>query len=522
MGLKRAKLMRKPTILIIMDGWGINPEKENNAVYLASTPNLDRLKSQYPHCQLGASGASVGLPDGQMGNSEVGHLNLGAGRVVHQDISLIDTAIKNGTFFDNRELNNLCIKLEKSGGALHLMGLLSDGGVHSHIRHLFALIKLVRKYDLKSVFIHAFLDGRDTPPESGDRYMQQLIDFIKDDNNIRLVSMSGRFYAMDRDNRWARVNKAFNALLTGDAQKSGDLVATIKERFKVGETDEFIIPTVIDGDFRYAGMKKGDGVIFFNFRADRAREITRAFTHDDFDGFDNSGNVIDRGDFICMTEYDESFNLKVAFKPVSLINIIGEEVARAGLNQLRIAETEKYAHVTFFFNGGEEQPFTNEERALIPSPKEVETYDQKPSMSAYLVTEELVERIRSGKYDFIVLNFANADMVGHTGFLEATITACETVDECVGRVVNEIRLIGGEALITADHGNAEQMFDKTTNLPHTAHTTNPVPFIVVSDRVKKIKKSGILADIAPTIMELMGLNQPPEMTGSSLIEKIMK
>jgi 2,3-bisphosphoglycerate-independent phosphoglycerate mutase len=509
--------MKKPLILIIMDGWGINPEKENNAVYIAKTPNIDTYKEQYPYCELGASGSSVGLPDGQMGNSEVGHLNLGAGRIVHQDFSLIDAAIKKKAFFDNDELNALCKKLQASNASLHVMGLLSDGGVHSHIRHLFALLDIARKYKLKNVFIHAFLDGRDTPPEGGQFYLQETLDYIKDDEDFRLVTMSGRFYAMDRDNRWERVKKAYDALITGEGRKSAGFVATIKERYKEKETDEFIVPTVLQGDYDYKGMRPGDGIVFFNFRADRAREITRAFTQKDFDGFDASNNVIDGDDFVCFTEYDENFHLKEAFKPTPLINILGDEVSKSGLNQLRISETEKYAHVTFFFNGGDEHPFGNEDRALIPSPKEVPTYDKKPEMSAYLVAAEAIKRIQSGKYDLIVLNFANADMVGHTGVLEAAVKACETVDECVGKVVAEILARGGEALITADHGNAEKMYDEENDLPHTAHTTNPVPFIVVSDRVTKLRDGGILADVAPTIMQLLGLKQPKEMTGRSIM-----
>ena len=509
--------MKKPLILIIMDGWGINPKKENNAVYIAKTPNIDRLIKEYPYCELGASGSSVGLPDGQMGNSEVGHLNLGAGRIVYQDFSLIDNAIKNKSFFGNDELNAICKKLESAGSSLHVMGLLSDGGVHSHIRHLLAMFDIARKYKLKNVFIHAFLDGRDTPPESGQFYLQDVLDNIKDDEIFKLVTMSGRFYAMDRDNRWERVKKAYDALTKSEGMKSSDFVATIKERYKNSETDEFIVPTVLQGDYDYKGIEPGDGIVFFNFRADRAREITRAFTQKDFDGFDASNNVIDKDDFACFTEYDEGFHLKTAFKQTALVNILGDEVSKSGLNQLRISETEKYAHVTFFFNGGDEHPFSNEDRALIPSPKEVPTYDKKPEMSAYLVAGEAIKRIQSGKYDLIILNFANADMVGHTGVLEAAVKACEVVDDCVGKVVAEILARGGEALITADHGNAEKMYDEKHNLPHTAHTTNPVPFIAVSDRVTKLREGGILADVAPTIMHLLGLKQPKEMTGESLI-----
>ena len=553
--------MKKPIVLIIMDGWGISPEKENNAVYIAHTPNLERLSGKYPHCELGASGKSVGLPDGQMGNSEVGHLNLGAGRIVYQDFSLIDNAIETGTFFKNDELNALCKKCESNGGSLHLLGLLSDGGVHSHIRHLFATITLIRKYKIKNVYIHAFLDGRDTPPKSSHTYIQQALDYIKNDANIKLVSMSGRFYAMDRDNRWERVKKAYDALSGAVGRKSKNLVETLETCYQNNETDEFVIPTVLED---YKGFAPTDGVIFFNFRADRARELTRAFTEKDFDLFDVSNNVIDktpincshplrggdegvgeicnnvnksphpyplpqgerksfnRDNYICFTEYDERFHLHVAFKPMTLNRILGEEVSKHGLNQLRIAETEKYAHVTFFFSGGDENTFPKEDRALIPSPKEVATYDKKPEMSAYLVTDEVLKRIKSDVYDLIILNFANADMVGHTGILQAAVKACETVDACVGRVVDEVLRIGGEALITADHGNAEQMYDKTTKQPHTAHTTNPVPFILVSERVKKLSECGVLADIAPTIMTLLGIEQPSEMTGTSLIKEMKK
>jgi 2,3-bisphosphoglycerate-independent phosphoglycerate mutase len=500
-----------------MDGWGVNPEKENNAVYMANTPNLDRLCSEYPCCSLGASGSSVGLPDGQMGNSEVGHLNLGAGRIVYQDYTLIDNAIKTGAFFENDEINGLIKRCESRGGALHVMGLVSDGGVHSHIGQMFALLDLARKYELKKVYIHAFLDGRDTPPKSSHIYLKQVLDSIKGNEGFMLASMAGRFYAMDRDTRWERVEKAYRALLSADARKSADLTKTIQECYLNDETDEFVIPTVVDG---YPGMEKGDGVVFFNFRADRARELTRAFTEKGFDPFDVSGNVIDRDDYLCFTEYDEKFNLKTAFKPLILNRILGEELESRGMSQLRIAETEKYAHVTFFFSGGDEHTFKEEDRVLIPSPKEVTTYDEKPEMSAYLVKEEIIKRVQSGKYDLIIINFANADMVGHTGILDAAIKACEAVDECVGEVVDEIQKAGGEVLITADHGNAEQMFDHKTGQPHTAHTTNPVPFIAVSKRVKSLKECGILADIAPTLLELMGLEKPGEMTGESLIKEM--
>jgi 2,3-bisphosphoglycerate-independent phosphoglycerate mutase len=508
--------MKKPLILLIMDGWGISPEKENNAIHIAKTPNIDRLSREYPYCELGASGASVGLPDGQMGNSEVGHLNLGAGRIVYQDFSLIDKAIETKTFFDNDELNAVCKRCEAAGKSLHVMGLLSDGGVHSHIRHLFAMLDVARGYDLKNVFIHAFLDGRDTPPRSSHIYLKQVLDYIKDDGNFMLASMAGRFYAMDRDTRWDRVKKAYDALLSANGRKSAGLTETIKECYERDETDEFVIPTIVN---EYKGMEPSDGVVFFNFRADRAREITRAFTQNGFDGFDVSGNVVGRDDYVCFTEYDENFHLRVAFKPVLLKNILADEVSKVGLGQLRIAETEKYAHVTFFFNGGDEHTFKDEDRALIPSPKEVTTYDEKPEMSAYLVKEEVIKRIQTGRYDLIVLNFANADMVGHTGILTAAVKACEAVDECVGRVIDEIIKHGGDALITADHGNAEQMYDKKNDQPHTAHTTNPVPFIAVSKRIKRLKDCGILADVAPTILHLMGLDQPPEMSGSSLIEE---
>jgi len=507
---------KSPVVLTILDGWGFNPSCDNNAVCQARTPVLDSLFEKYPHTQLGASGQDVGLPEGQMGNSEVGHLNLGAGRVVYQDLTRISLSIDDGSLFSNPEITSALASLQKTGGKLHFIGLLSDGGVHSHNSHLYALIEMAKQAGINDICIHAFLDGRDTPPKSGAKYLQQLEQELNRIGTGRISSVIGRFYAMDRDNRWDRVERAYRAMTAGVGIKVNSSEEAIQSAYTAEQTDEFVEPRIIFNDNTPAGtVTDGDAIIFFNFRADRAREITRCFTDPDFTGF-NREQSPELAAFVCLTEYDETFGLPVAFPPEQPLNILGEIVAKAGLNQLRIAETEKYAHVTFFFNGGREEPFSNEDRALIPSPKEVATYDQKPAMSAAEVTDEVVARVESGQYDLIILNFANPDMVGHTGILDAAIEAMETVDTCVGRVIKSVLDANGSLLITADHGNCEQMAD-STGQPHTAHTTNPVSLLLVGHPDGAHLKPGILADIAPTLLELIGLDKPAEMTGTSLI-----
>ncbi|GAM10492.1 2,3-bisphosphoglycerate-independent phosphoglycerate mutase [Geobacter sp. OR-1] len=510
----------KPLLLMILDGWGINPQTENNAVALANTPNLNNLLKDYPHTRVQTSGMAVGLPDGQMGNSEVGHLNIGAGRVVYQDLTRISKSIADGDFFTNPVLLNCIARTKAAGGRLHLAGLLSDGGVHSHNTHLYGLLELAKREGVKDVFIHCLLDGRDTPPKSGIDYLEQLETEIKRIGVGRIATVIGRYYAMDRDNRWDRVEMAYNAIVCGEGETAASSAAAISASYAAGKNDEFVLPTVITSGGAPVGRLQGnDGFIYFNFRSDRAREITRALALDDCPGFERKQRPR-LSSYICMTEYDATFGLPIAFGPEELKNIFGDVVSRSGLRQLRIAETEKYAHVTFFFNGGVEEPFPNEERCLIPSPKEVATYDQKPEMSAYLVTDELEKRIESGLYDVIVLNFANCDMVGHTGIIPAAIKAVEAVDSCVGRLVSKVRAQGGALLITADHGNADQMWDPESNGPHTAHTCNPVWLVLVDDSRKgsSLKEGGRLADIAPTMLAMLGLAQPQEMTGHSLIE----
>lgn len=504
---------------MILDGWGVNPQAENNAIALANAPNLAALLGEYPHTLIKTSGMAVGLPEGQMGNSEVGHLNIGAGRVVYQDLTRISKSIADGDFFKNPVLLDCISKVKDSGGRLHLAGLLSDGGVHSHNTHLYALLELAKREGLSDVFIHCFMDGRDTPPKSGAEFLEQLEAEIKRIGCGRIATVTGRYYAMDRDNRWDRVEKAYNAIVCGEGNSAGSAAEAINASYADDKTDEFVPPTVIIENNAPAGeLLDKDGFIFMNFRSDRAREITRALALEDSPGF-NRKRVARLSSYVCMTEYDANFNLPVAYSQADLKNILGDVISRAGLSQLRIAETEKYAHVTFFFNGGVEEPFPNEERCLIPSPKEVATYDQKPEMSAYLVTDELEKRIESGKYDVIVLNLANCDMVGHTGMLPAAITAVEAVDRCVGRLVEKVRSKGGATLITADHGNADQMWDPESNGPHTAHTCNPVWLIMVDDSLKvaSLREGGCLADIAPTVLQILGLDQPVEMTGKSLL-----
>ena len=507
---------------MILDGWGIREDTDFNAVARAETPVFDRLLATYPSSRLGASGTSVGLPDGQMGNSEVGHLNLGAGRIVYQDFTRINLAIEDGTLAENPALTGLLSTVKEAGGALHLIGLVSDGGVHSHLNHIFAVIRAARSAGVQRLFLHPLMDGRDTPPTSGIEYMRTLIDFLSSLDYGRIASVSGRFYGMDRDNRWDRVKRAYDAMVLGVGRQAADPVEAMRESYDAGETDEFITPTVIVDDAGPVGeISDNDGVFFINFRADRARELTRALAPSDlvppFDSFQRDRHPKLSG-YLTMTRYDDDFDLPSAFPPVALERILGEIISDAGLTQLRIAETEKYAHVTFFFSGGEETLFPGEDRELIPSPQDVPTYDLKPRMSADEVASRAVSRIREHDYGLIVLNFANPDMVGHTGVMDAAVEAIEAVDECLGRVVDAARDRGMRVLITADHGNAEEMWDYKNNEPHTAHTTNPVPLILVDDELKgRALKDGILADVAATILTLMGIDIPEQMTGSSLL-----
>ncbi|MSM40495.1 MAG: 2,3-bisphosphoglycerate-independent phosphoglycerate mutase [Geobacter sp.] len=513
-------MAKQPLLLMILDGWGLNPAVENNAIAQARTPNMTRLCREYPCTDIGTSGMSVGLPEGQMGNSEVGHLNIGAGRIVYQDLTRISKAIDDGDFFTNPAILECFAKTRQAGGRLHLAGLLSDGGVHSHNTHLYGLLELARQQGFTEVFVHCLLDGRDTPPKSGADYLFQLEEEMAKIGVGRVATVIGRYYAMDRDNRWDRVEKAYVAMVCGEGETATSASAAIAASYAAGINDEFVLPTVMTRDGAPVGtVRDGDGFIFFNFRSDRAREITRALALADCPGF-NRGSRPQLSSYVCMTEYDATFGLPIAFGQESLTNILGDVLAAAGKVQLRIAETEKYAHVTFFFNGGVEEPFPGEVRCLIPSPKEVATYDQKPEMSAYPVTEELLKRLDSDAYDVVVLNFANADMVGHTGILPAAVKAIETVDDCVGRLVAKVLEKRGKVIITADHGNAEVMVDESGG-PHTAHTTDRVPLILVDDSRKggALRSGGILADIAPTMLELLGLPQPKEMTGKSLLPK---
>ena len=502
--------MKTPTVLIIMDGFALGEDTPGNAVQAAATPQLDYLFSQHPFCQLEASGLNVGLPDGQMGNSEVGHTNIGAGRVVFQDLPKISLAIQEGTFFQNPAYLEAIRACKENGTALHLMGLLSDGGVHSHITHLFALMDLAKEQGVEQLYIHAFLDGRDVSPSSGKGFMEQLQNKIQEIGLGQVSVVSGRYYAMDRDSRWERLQKAYDAMVCSEGPFNPDPVQAIQASYDAGVTDEFMEPVVC---CREGAIQAGDSVIFMNFRPDRAREITRALTDPDFTSLERKKGFVPV-QFVCTTEYDASLtNVSIAFPHEKLDNIFGQYLSQLGLTQLRIAETEKYAHVTFFFNGGQEAVFPGEDRCLIPSPK-VATYDLQPEMSAYAVTEEAVSRIKSGKYDVVILNFANCDMVGHTGVFDAAVKAVETVDTCVGQVVSAVTEMGGVALITADHGNAEQMVDGEGK-PFTAHSTNPVPLCIVGADVHL--RDGRLADIAPTMLDLMGLNQPAEMDGKTLI-----
>ena len=510
--------MKKPIVLCIMDGFGFNPEKSGNAIEAAATPRLDRIFRECPTTQIGASGMDVGLPDGQMGNSEVGHTNIGAGRVVYQELTRITKSISDGDFFTNEAFLNAVKNCKENDSALHLMGLLSDGGVHSHIEHLYGLVELAKKNGLDRVYIHALLDGRDVPPASAADFIDALNAKLDKIGCGKLATVMGRFYGMDRDNRWERVGKAYAALVYGEGVKTTDAADAVRASYTVKDedgkfiTDEFVIPTVVEGTER---IKSGDSVIFFNFRPDRAREITRTFVDDDFSGFERIGGR-QKVYYVCMTQYDASMpNVEIAFKPEGLENTLGEFLANQGLTQLRIAETEKYAHVTFFFNGGREVMFENEDRILVNSPK-VATYDLQPEMSAITVCDKVCEAIEAGKYDVVILNFANCDMVGHTGFFDAAVKAVETVDTCVGRVEDSVAKMEGVMLLTADHGNADRMID-TDGSPFTAHTTNPVPFSVIGKKCE-LREGGKLCDISPTIIKLLGLSKPEEMSGESIIK----
>lgn len=508
-------MSKKPYALIIMDGFGKSERNDGNAIYSANTPNLDKYLKECPSSIVHASGMDVGLPDGQMGNSEVGHTNIGAGRIVYQELTRITKSIEEGSFFENEALVGAIENCKKHNSALHLMGLLSPGGVHSHQNHLYGLLELAKKNGISDVHVHGFLDGRDVPPSSAESYIKELVAKERELGVGDIASIMGRYYAMDRDNRWERVGKAYDAIVKGEGNKADSAVAAIQQSYNNDVTDEFVVPCVIEKDGKPVGtVSENDSVIFFNFRPDRAREITRTIVDPEFEGFERE---FFKTYFVTMTQYDATMpNVNVAFKPESLTNTFGEYISHKGLTQLRIAETEKYAHVTFFFNGGVEAPYDGEDRALINSPK-VATYDMQPEMSAYEVTDEVVKRIKSGSYDAIILNFANCDMVGHTGVFEAAVKAVETVDECVGRVVDALLSMGGEALITADHGNADQMIDYETGEPFTAHTTNVVPLILIGRNGSELK-DGRLADLAPTLLDMMGIEKPAEMTGESLLK----
>lgn len=510
-------MSKKPTVLMILDGYGLNDKTEGNAIALAKRPVMEGLMATCPFVKGYASGLAVGLPDGQMGNSEVGHLNMGAGRIVYQDLTRITKEIEDGVFFENSELKRAMENAKENGTSLHMYGLLSDGGVHSHNTHLYALLEMAKRYGLTKVYVHCFLDGRDTPPASGKDYVQALTDEMAKIGVGEVATVMGRYYAMDRDNRWDRVEKAYRALTLGEGEQAASGVEAVAQSYAKDVTDEFVLPTVVMKDGKpTATIQDGDSIIFFNFRPDRAREITRTFCCDEFDGFDRGPrkNVV----YVCFTEYDVTIpNKTIAFKKVSITNTFGEYLAAHDMTQARIAETEKYAHVTFFFNGGVEAPNEGEDRILVKSPK-VATYDLQPEMSVYQVCDKVTEAIRSGKYDVVITNFANPDMVGHTGVLEAAVKAIEAVDECVGKVVEAVKETGAKLFICADHGNAEQLVDYENGEPFTAHTTNPVPFILVNcDPKYTLREGGRLADIVPTLIELMGMEQPAEMTGESLL-----
>ena len=510
-------MSKKPTVLMILDGYGLSDKTEGNAVALAKTPVMDALEKEYPFVKGYASGLAVGLPEGQMGNSEVGHLNMGAGRIVYQELTRITKEIQDGDFFKNEELLAAVENCKAHDSALHLYGLLSDGGVHSHNTHLYAMLQMAKDHGLKKVYVHCFLDGRDTPPASGKDYIEQLLDKMKEIGVGEVASVMGRYYVMDRDNRWDRVEKAYRAMTAGEGETAVCPLCAVSASYDKEVTDEFVVPTVIVKDGKpVATVQDNDSIIFYNFRPDRAREITRAFCADEFDGFPREKRINVK--YVCFTEYDVTIpNKSVAFKKVEVTNTFGEYLAAHHMTQARIAETEKYAHVTFFFNGGVEAPNEGEDRILVKSPK-VATYDLKPEMSAYEVCDKLVDAITGGKYDVIIVNFANPDMVGHTGIIEAAVKAVEAVDECVGRAVEAIKKVDGQMFICADHGNCEQLIDEKTGEPFTAHTTNPVPFLLVNyDPAYTLRDGGCLADIVPTMIEMMGMEQPKEMTGKSLL-----
>ncbi len=511
-------MRKKPVVLMILDGYGLNDTKEHNAVAEAATPVMDKLMAEYPFVKGNASGMAVGLPDGQMGNSEVGHLNMGAGRIVYQELTRITKEIQDGTFFENKALMDAVNNCKKNDSALHCFGLLSDGGVHSHNTHLYGLLELAKRNGLEKVYVHCFLDGRDTPPESGKGYAEDLEAEMAKIGVGKIASVTGRYYAMDRDNNYDRVQKAYAALTKGEGETAQSGPAGIQASYDREETDEFVKPTVVvENGASVATIQDGDSVIFFNFRPDRAREITRAFCDDDFKGFEREKRL--DLTYVCFSDYDPTIpNKKVAFEKIAVTNTFGEWLAANGMKQARIAETEKYAHVTFFFNGGVEKPNEGEDRILVNSPKEVATYDLKPEMSAYEVCDRLCEAITGGQYDVVIINFANPDMVGHTGVEEAAIKAVEAVDSCVGRAVEAVKSVDGVLFICADHGNAEQLVDYETGAPFTAHTTNQVPFILVNyDEKYTLREGGCLADIVPTLIRIMGKEQPAEMTGKSLL-----
>lgn len=503
----------KPTMLLIMDGYGVSGQQTGNAIAAANKPNLDRIFSTYPHTTIGASGLQVGLPEGQMGNSEVGHLNIGAGRVVYQELTKITKAIQDGDFFENPVLNEAMDHALAKGSSLHLLGLLSDGGVHSHIDHLLALIGMAARKGLEKVFVHGFLDGRDVPPRCAVQYVVQCEETMKQTGVGSIATISGRYYSMDRDNRWERVSLAYQAMTSGIGEYADSAVSAVENAYDRGENDEFVRPTIVNSE---GLIRDEDAIIMFNFRPDRAREITRTFVDPGFSGFQREKSPEDLY-YACMTQYDKTMpNVHVAYLPQNLKNTFGQYISELGLKQLRIAETEKYAHVTFFFNGGIEAPNPGEDRILVDSPK-VATYDLQPEMSAFGVTDRVLEQIEADRYDVIILNFANPDMVGHTGIMEAAIAAIETIDACVGKIVEAVLAKGGQILLTADHGNAETMLDETGAV-QTAHSTNPVPLVFISNEPKELAEGGILADLAPTLLTMMDLPIPPEMTGKSLLK----
>ncbi|MCD8503326.1 MAG: 2,3-bisphosphoglycerate-independent phosphoglycerate mutase [Bacillaceae bacterium] len=511
-------MSKKPVALIILDGFALRDETKGNAVYHAKKPNFDRLWNEYPHAQLLACGEAVGLPEGQMGNSEVGHLNIGAGRVVYQSLTRVNKSIREGDFFENETFNDAMDHAKQAGSSLHVYGLLSDGGIHSHINHLYALLELAKKKGLDKVYVHGFLDGRDVGPTSAEAYIQALEDKMKTLEVGELATISGRYYAMDRDQRWERVEKSYRAMVYGEGVKYANASEALKDSYANGIHDEFVLPAVMtkeDGT-PVGTIQDNDAVIFFNFRPDRAIQMSQVFTNEDFRGFDRGEKHPKNLHYVCLTHFSETVQGFVAFKPTNLDNTLGEVVSQQGYKQLRIAETEKYPHVTFFFSGGREEKFPGEERVLIDSPK-VATYDLQPEMSAYEVTDALLSEIAADKHDVIILNYANPDMVGHSGMMEPTIKAIETVDECLGKVIDAITAKGGYAVITADHGNADEV-TTLDDKPMTAHTTNPVP-VIVTKKDAELRQDGILADLSPTVLDLLGATQPEEMTGTTLLKK---